>query len=121
MYRRKADYLKNCVEDVELTEDLRRKRESGETEGGPKFQRILLLIPIVILSTHFFGLPVVVAIGFAIFALTILLIRQGNLEGDAITASCPGCERDMRRDELPSVEYFICDRCKLYAIGRYWG
>ncbi|YCM46653.1 hypothetical protein V2O64_11545 [Verrucomicrobiaceae bacterium 227] len=120
MDRRRTDHLKSFVENVELTDDLRRNRESGLTEGLPRFQRILLLIPVMILSTSFFGLSLYVAIFFAVFALIILLIRQVNLEGDAITASCPDCEGDMRKDELGSIEYFVCDRCELYAVGRDW-
>ncbi len=120
MHRGKLHYLNSYIERVELTEDLRRKRESGPVEGLPRSQRSLFLVPVVIFSTAFFGLPVIVAIIFAMFALFILLIRQIHLKGDAIIATCPDCEGDMRKEELRSIDYCVCDRCELYAIGRDW-
>jgi peptide subunit release factor 1 (eRF1) len=68
----------------------------------------------------FIGFPVLIAAGLAFFVVMLLLIIRINREGDKVIAHCPTCGTLMRREECASLEYHVCDNCKMYARGRDW-
>ena len=105
-----------------LTDELQFLREVAYSkEASPNLKKAMIWVPISILSLTFFGLHVVVAIGLGILTFIIIVINIHQREGDAITATCPACQKKMQRIWEANIEYFVCHHCKIYARGRECG
>ncbi len=80
----------------------------------------MIIAPIALFLIVWPFTHILVAAGIATIALAILLFAQVQLEGDAITADCPSCGTRLQKEAEGNIEYFVCHRCKTYAIGRSW-
>ena len=74
----------------------------------------------VVFSSVFLGIHILVAFGVALFVLFVLLTVRIQREGDAISAECPSCGTQMLKEVHFNSEYFVCHSCKIYARGRDW-
>lgn len=108
-------------EDLELSDDLRYRRDTEYAKVSPRIRVLTFIAPVAIFSTVLIGFHIMIAAGLAFFALSILLIIRINRDGDRIVANCPSCGVIMLKEVNANVEYHICHGCNIYARGRDWG
>jgi len=107
------------TEHLQLSQDLQRKHAVGHSSHRTIFH-FLKFTPLLIIIIGFaFNFTVAIATtALAIIPLTILTIIRINRAGDKIQADCPACNATMRKEMTASTEFYVCDSCKVYGIGR---